>query len=138
MTEQDSPNFKATGAAPIFPTADLPGAVERYRRMGFLVHAYPDDTGLDDAIYAFACYGPGELHLSRVACAIPQANTASAYFWVEDADATHAAWSSADLGGDLDVPKDTPYGLREFCYVDPDGNALRVGSPIEPREDEDR
>ena len=78
-TEQGSPKFKATGAAPIFPTTDLPGAVERYRRMGFLVHAYPDDTGRDEAIYAFACYGPGELHLSRVACTIPQANTASAY-----------------------------------------------------------
>lgn len=130
MAEQASPKFKATGAAPIFPTSDLPSAVERYRRMGFLIHVYPDNADLSEAIYAFACYGPGELHLSRVACTVPQFNTSSAYFWVEDAEATHAAWAAADLGGDLDVPKDTPYGLREFCYVDPDGNALRVGSPL--------
>ncbi|MEX1659974.1 hypothetical protein ABZ960_43710 [Streptomyces pseudovenezuelae] len=26
-------------------------------------------------------------------------------------------------------PSDTPYGLREFTYVDADGTAHRVGSP---------
>ena len=26
------------------------------------------------------------------------------------------------------APQDTPYGLREFAYIDPDGTAHRVGS----------
>ena len=30
----------------------------------------------------------------------------------------------------LRAPFDTPYGLREFGYVDPDGNLLRVGSSL--------
>ena len=94
-----NPTFKATAAAPIFPTSDLPKAVQRYRRMGFAVHVYPDGAALGDAIYAFACYGPGELHLQRVNCTFPPGNTSAAYFWVEDADSTHAAWAAADLEG---------------------------------------
>ncbi len=27
-------------------------------------------------------------------------------------------------------PHDTSYGLREFVYIDPDGIAHRVGSPL--------
>jgi uncharacterized glyoxalase superfamily protein PhnB len=27
--------------------------------------------------------------------------------------------------------EDQPYGLREFVVVDPDGNKIRVGSPIQ-------
>jgi hypothetical protein len=30
----------------------------------------------------------------------------------------------------LHEPVDTDYGLREFAHVDPDGNLLRVGSPM--------
>ena len=129
MTTRDEQAFRATAAAPIFPTADLPAAVVRYRRIGFDVRVYPDDAALDTAIYAFACFGPGELHLSRVSCAVPQFNTAAAYFWVDDADTVHERWAAAELGGDLGEASDTAYGLREFCYVDPDGNALRIGSP---------
>ena len=28
------------------------------------------------------------------------------------------------------APVDTDYGLREFALVDPDGNLLRIGSPL--------
>jgi hypothetical protein len=36
----------------------------------------------------------------------------------------------ASVGGQLHKPVDTPYDLREFPHVDPDGNLLRVGSRI--------
>jgi uncharacterized glyoxalase superfamily protein PhnB len=53
------------------------------------------------------------------------------YFYVSDADALFAEWKAlADLGGRLHPPHDTPYGLREFAYVDPDGTLHRVGSPL--------
>jgi hypothetical protein len=41
-----------------------------------------------------------------------------------------AAWSEAEVDGRLHPPDSTPYGLREMAYIDPDGNLLRVGSPL--------
>jgi hypothetical protein len=51
-----------------------------------------------------------------------------AYLYVDDADALHAEWSSIE--GRHHRPEDTPYGLREGAFVDPDGNLLRYGSPV--------
>jgi hypothetical protein len=51
-----------------------------------------------------------------------------AYLYVDDADALHAEWSSVE--GRHHRPEDTPYGLREGAYVNPDGNLLRYGSPV--------
>jgi hypothetical protein len=47
---------------------------------------------------------------------------------VSDADAVHMEWSGVD--GRLGEPRDTPWGLREFAYVDPEGTLHRVGSPL--------
>ncbi|MDT5218444.1 MAG: hypothetical protein QOF15_549, partial [Mycobacterium sp.] len=45
--------------------------------------------------------------------------------------ALYAEWTALEnLGGRLHPPRDTPYGLREFGYVDPDGTLHRVGSPL--------
>jgi hypothetical protein len=50
--------------------------------------------------------------------------------YVSDADALYASWSSSGVKGRLIPPHDTPYGLREFAFVDRDGTAHRVGSPL--------
>lgn len=48
------------------------------------------------------------------------------------ADALYAEWAALDgLDGRFREPFDTPYGLREFVYIDPDGTAHRVGSPLD-------
>ena len=39
-------------------------------------------------------------------------------------------WQDADVAGRFHAPEHTEYGLREFAYVDPDGNLWRVGSPL--------
>ena len=50
------------------------------------------------------------------------------YLDVSDADALYAEWEALEnLEGRLIAPRDTPYGLREFAYVDPDGTAYRIG-----------
>ena len=49
---------------------------------------------------------------------------------VSDADALHAEWAAAAVEGRFMGPHDTPYGLREFVYIDPDGIVHRVGSPL--------
>ena len=51
------------------------------------------------------------------------------YLYVSDADALYAEWEALeDLDGRLAPPDDTPYGLREFAYVDADGTLHRIGS----------
>ncbi|MFT6396570.1 MAG: hypothetical protein ACJAYU_001313 [Bradymonadia bacterium] len=125
-----SNELKVTGYAPIFSTAELPCAVERYGRMGSRGHVYPDKAELADAIYAFACFASGETHLSRVSCRVPQFNAATAYLRIEDADELHNAWAEGDLEETLYDPKDLEYRLSEFSCADPDGNMLRLGSPL--------
>jgi hypothetical protein len=50
---------------------------------------------------------------------------------VGDADALHAEWVPARAGGQLEPLSDIDYGLREGRYVDPDGNVIRYGSPVQ-------
>ena len=59
---------------------------------------------------------------------------ASCIIRVSDAEALHAEWTSAGVEGRFMGPHNTPYGLREFVYTDPDGIVHKVGSPLAPRE----
>jgi hypothetical protein len=55
------------------------------------------------------------------------------YLYVSNAHAVHTESKALEnLEGRLIAPHDTPYGLREFAYVDPDGTAHRIGSPLTP------
>ncbi len=51
------------------------------------------------------------------------------FLYVSDAHALHHEWREIVVDGRLVPPVDTPYGLIEGAYVDPDGNLLRFGSP---------
>jgi uncharacterized glyoxalase superfamily protein PhnB len=53
---------------------------------------------------------------------------ATAYLFVEDADALARTWLAA--GADVRLPQDTEWGQHEGVLVDPDGNVIRVGSPM--------
>jgi len=115
--------------SPIFPVRDVAAALEHYRCLGFEAVAYPGGDG-EALIYGFVRYGPVELHLARFAELDPTQSASACYLYVDDADALHARWASAGAGGRLGQPADTEYGLREFAYLDPDGNLLRIGSPL--------
>jgi hypothetical protein len=54
------------------------------------------------------------------------------YLDVSDADALYDGWSTAGVKGRFIAPHDTDYGLREFVFIDRDGTAHRVGSPLVP------
>ncbi|MFD7639335.1 bleomycin resistance protein [Kitasatospora sp. NPDC059795] len=110
--------------APVVPVRDLAAALGRYRRLGFTAEPYAGDRG-----YGFVSRGAVELHLTEWAEHDPLRTGAVVYLYVSDADAVHAEWRAADPPGQLAAPADTPYGLREFAYVDPDGTLHRVGSP---------
>lgn len=118
------PDVEFTSVAPIVPVRDLAAALDRYRRLGFDTRAY---DGPDR--YGFVDRGSVSLHLTEWAEHDPQTTAAGVYLYVSDADALHAQWKALDgLGGRLHPVRETPYGLREFAYVDPDGTLHRVGS----------
>ena len=113
-----------TSVSPIVSVLNLDIALDRYRRLGFDAHGYPGPER-----YGFADRGSVSLHLTEWTEHDPLRTAASLYLYVSDADALYAEWAALeDLDGRLIAPRDTPYGLREFAYVDPDGTAHRVGS----------
>ncbi|MGA8354012.1 MAG: VOC family protein [Solirubrobacteraceae bacterium] len=111
---------------PIFPVADLARAVAHYSALGFKTFA--DEDGED---YGFANLEGVSLHLARDPDHDPTRNAVSAYLNVRDADALYEQWSRPGVGGSIQPVDPTPYGMREGSHIDPDGNLIRFGSPIE-------
>ena len=118
--------------APVFPVQNVARALEHYRRLGFDVKAYGEGDS-SDPIYGFVDRDAVHLHLTRFAELDPQNNCSACYLKVENADEVYAEWTRAQVDGRLSVPTDTPYRLREFFHIDPDGNLLRVGSELAAR-----
>jgi len=118
-----------TSVAPVFPVRSVRAALAHYGKLGFDTHAYREKSG-DEPVYGFLRWGPVEIHLSLTRDLDPDASMSACYLYVDDADALHAAWQAANVEARLVAPEDTPYDLREFAHVDPDGNLMRVGSPL--------
>ena len=116
-------------AAPILPVRSVSASLAHYRRLGFEGTVYTE-AWADDPEYGFLTWGPVSLHLARVPSLDPKTSASACYLYVDDADALYATWQAAAVEGRLTIPKDTAYRLREFAYIDPDGNLLRVGSPL--------
>ena len=51
------------------------------------------------------------------------------YIYIRDANAFHAELKQKGLVID-EPPKDHPWGLRDFCLKDPDGNEITLGQPL--------
>lgn len=107
-------------ALPAFPVHHVAAAVEYYKSvLGFKVNYQQSDLGVMDrdkvTITLFPNDGRG---------------MASAYFYVEDADALYAELQSkqARIQG---APVSYPWGLRDFAVLDLDGNQLRFGQTFE-------
>lgn len=118
--------------APVIPVRDLDEALSRYRRLGFDVEVYGGPER-----YGYVRRGRVQLHLTEGADHDPHRDGAVVYLYVSDADAVYAEWKAAAVDGRLVKPRDAPYGLREFAFVDPDGTAHRVGSPLPAPHDGD-
>jgi hypothetical protein len=114
-----------TSVAPVVPVRDLDAALERYRRLGFATHAYEGPER-----YGFVERGSVSMHLSEWAEHDPHRTGAVVYLYVSDADALYDEWKTSGVEGRISEPADTPYKLREFSFVDPDGTLHRVGSPL--------
>jgi predicted enzyme related to lactoylglutathione lyase len=107
-----------TAAIPILPVQDLHRTEAFYARLGLAVtFRHPD--------YLIMRVGPVEIHFGREDAPSP----ASCYIDAEDAARLWKQLRSRGIDG-LGPVQEFDYGMREFVITDPDGNRLRVGSPI--------
>lgn len=111
-------------AIPVLISRDVPAALGRYERLGFSTELYGDGD------YGFLERDGVELHIGKVEELDPLKQQVACYLFVADTDALIAEWQAADVEGRITDPFDTDYGLREAAYIDPDGNLVRVGSPL--------
>jgi catechol 2,3-dioxygenase-like lactoylglutathione lyase family enzyme len=114
--------------APILAVRDLDRALAHYDRLGFATRTYAGGG------YGFATRDGIEIHLGVVPAEDPR--TSGAYLFVEDADELAARWRAA--GVEVHLPEDTEWGQHEGAVVDPDGNVIRFGSPMQPGPPDDR
>jgi catechol 2,3-dioxygenase-like lactoylglutathione lyase family enzyme len=109
------------------PVRDLDAAQAFYARMGF-------ETAFRDDGWLVLRRGSLELEMVPHPALDPSASIASACVRVNDADALHRDWMAAGLPATgiprMTAPEDQPFGWRLFALVDPDGNLLRVLSPL--------
>jgi predicted enzyme related to lactoylglutathione lyase len=111
--------------APVFATADLARSLVHYERLGFTVEPY---SGGD--FYGFVRRDGVEIHLALVDGLDPASTTSCAYLYVDDAAALYQEWATAGAKR-IHPPMPTDYGLLEGAHVDPDGNLIRFGSPLD-------
>ena len=121
-------------AVPILPSRDLRDTLAFYERLGF------ENRGAPPEEWDYLIIGRGgiELHFYAAPDTDPLTTAASCYLRVADADAVHDEWQTIGVptdpatGSRLVAPIDTDYRMREFALVDPSGNLIRVGSPLDP------
>jgi DNA-binding MarR family transcriptional regulator/catechol 2,3-dioxygenase-like lactoylglutathione lyase family enzyme len=133
-TSRRHPPGRLLRFSPIFPVRDLAAALAHYGSLGFTTLAY--ESGTD---YGFANRDSVSLHLVADHDHDDHdhdhdhehGHPASAYLYVRDADVLYEQWSRPGIAGRSHPVMPTPYGMREGSHVDPDGNLIRFGSPIE-------
>jgi catechol 2,3-dioxygenase-like lactoylglutathione lyase family enzyme len=105
-------------ACPVLFVGSIPNAIEYYvERLGFEVIFGDGET------YSILKRGEAEVHLARDA---DRAGKAGAYLYVTGVDELHAEWKASDAEI-RSVPRDQPYGMRDFYLDDLDGNMIGVG-----------
>jgi catechol 2,3-dioxygenase-like lactoylglutathione lyase family enzyme len=110
---------------PILPVRGLDETLAFYARLGFaLKRRYPHHG------YAIVVRGESELHFSEHRHADSDHTHAGCYLRVRDARALHQEWLAGGAEG-LSAVDDKPWRMREFSVVDPSGNLVRVGQPLD-------
>ena len=114
---------------PTLPARDIDDTVAYYQRLGFeLVADYPGEQR-----YAIVRRDDAELHFYEFPID-PRKNLSGCYLRIHDAAAICDEWTGAGIEI-LQPLTETDYGLREFAVSDPNGNLLKVGSPLSGRQE---
>ena len=110
-------------AIPILPSSDLDRTIASWQVLGF------DVAGRYDGYLVTHADGV-EIHFSRDPDAGAGVNQARVFIHVRNAAAVWKRLRSEHVTG-LEPLQDQEYGLREFVVTDPDGNRIRIGSPLD-------
>jgi catechol 2,3-dioxygenase-like lactoylglutathione lyase family enzyme len=106
------------GMAPILHVPDARASIEWYAKLGFEVES-EHVFGPDWPLYVRLRRGPAQLHLSEHR--FDGGPVTHVYLYVENVDGIIPAGA---------VAEDCLWGMREVRLADPDGNEVRVGSPL--------
>ncbi|MFK4836577.1 VOC family protein [Microbacterium sp. ZW T2_14] len=112
---------------PILLARDLPGLVRFYESALGATVAYRFGSG-DEDDYVSLQVGETSLGIGRDPDALPPSvgDRVALWFYVDDVDATYAAWLGA--GGRADqAPADMPWGERVAQVRDPGGTLVNLG-----------
>jgi hypothetical protein len=109
-------------AIPVLISTDIERASETYGSKGFTVVNAAHN-------YLILRRRAVELHVSGVTH-IPEPHCVSAYIRVNDVDDWHVAFKNG-YAKRLSELEDKPWGMREFHFIDDDGNLLNIGQMLE-------
>ena len=130
MGGYDGPRGRMVSVAPGMPTADMARTVEHYQRLGFTISTPGSAGPPGEAGFAIAERDGVELHFALKPDHDPKRTATWVYISVEDADELSAEFDAASAGQGR-TPRDTDYKMRELANIDPDGNMLLFGSPLQ-------
>ncbi|MBS0253022.1 MAG: VOC family protein [Proteobacteria bacterium] len=108
-------------AIPVLISIDMVRASETYASKGFSVVNAAHN-------YLILRRHNVELHISGVTH-IPEPHCVSAYIRVSDVDDWHIAFNNGRAKR-LSTVEDKPWGMREFHFIDDDGNLLNIGQML--------
>ena len=117
---------------PIMPAKDLAETRKLYEFIGFETQGVWEEYG-----YMIMTAGDAEVHFTEWKDLDPFKNSSAGYLRLEDVDGLSERL--ATLGWPVDaesIPRfgpavDTPWRMRETSWVDPSGNGIRAGAPIQ-------
>jgi catechol 2,3-dioxygenase-like lactoylglutathione lyase family enzyme len=112
---------------PILAARDMAETTDFYGQLGFAVVRLYDAFGPP---YLLLRRDDVELHFVHSPETDPTESDAGCYLRLEDAQAVYNEWEPLGLA-EVHPPKDTPWGMREFFIVDPSGNLIRIGTPLD-------
>ncbi|HEY6569101.1 MAG TPA: VOC family protein [Candidatus Limnocylindrales bacterium] len=124
---------------PILPCRSIDATLAFYGALGFEVTYRQERPNT----YAAIARGAIELQFFVLKALEPEANWSTCYVIVDDVDRLYEAMTDGLRAATGRVPghgyprigalRDMAYGVRQFVVVDPTGNHIRIGQPIEAR-----
>lgn len=109
---------------PVLPSLDLDETIAFYAKLGFKVWSRHEGD------YAIIARESQELHFFLMGHLKPKESFFGCYWRVDDAEALYSEYVGAGLP-DLHPIEEKPWGMKEFAFIDPHGNLIRVGQEIE-------
>ena len=118
-------------ATPILDVESVEESIDYYTsKLGFTKNwDWPDES--DDKTFGSVTNGEVSIFLAETTGPI---KPTWVFYDVNNADNVHAAYVEAGVTI-REPPNDKPWGSREFQAVDPDGNVLRIASPLPHEHD---